>query len=343
MKVSVVIPAYNEADTLSLLRERLTRVMDSLPDHDFEVVLVDDHSTDATPDLIHDWAHDDPRIRGLRFSRNFGSHAAFTAGLTECTGDCAALIAADLQDPPELLERLIAEWHDGHEVVWGVRARRQGESWKTLLFSRVYWAVVRTFALAETPKEGADSVLLDRRVIDAFTAIGEKNTSLLSLLMWIGFRQTRIRYVKGERAGGVSGWTLSKRLKLAIDSVVSFSSVPIRVTWLAGLLFLTAAGLWAVLAVVGASLGIVRVAPIASVMLGVMLLGFGVLLSCAGAIGEYVWRAYDESRDRPRYIIERRMGQMASPAPAHSRHRCRCGGEPNGSRPLSVPASMHIT
>jgi dolichol-phosphate mannosyltransferase len=343
MKVSVVIPAFNEEASLPLLQERLTRVMESLADYDFEIVVVDDHSTDETSDRIDEWAASDSRVRGIRFSRNFGSHVALMAGLAECTGDCAAFIAADLQDPPELLERLIGEWRDGQDIVWGVREERRGESWKTLLFAKLYWATVRAVAVAETPRQGADSVLLSRRVIDAVAASGEKNTSMLSLLMWMGFRQTRITYVKGERAAGASGWTFAKRLKLAIDSVVSFSTFPIRVTWLAGLAFCAAAVVWAIAATTGRWTGLLRFDTIDAVLLGIVLLGFGLLLTCVGVMGEYVWRAYDEARDRPRFIIERRFGSPATRQADTSSACCRCGPPDRTAPSPRVPAVAHTT
>jgi dolichol-phosphate mannosyltransferase len=308
MKVSVVIPAFNEEPTLPWLRARLTAVAAMLPEYDFEFLLVDDHSADATPRLLEAWTQADPRVRGLRLARNCGSHAAVTAGLVHCTGDCAVVMAADLQDPPELLAELLRQWRAGFEVVWAVRSGRRGVSWAGRVCSHLYWATMRRIALAETPRQGADVVLLDRKVIDAVGVIGEKNTSLLSLLVWLGFRQTHIPYVKVERVAGRSGWTFAKRLKLAIDSVVSFSTLPIRLTWLCGLLFLGGAVLWTTVAVAGWA----RVGAVNALIVGLLLLGFGVLLTFLGAVGEYVWRAYDEVRGRPRYLVERVFGPPAS-------------------------------
>ncbi|MBP7745302.1 MAG: glycosyltransferase family 2 protein [Phycisphaerae bacterium] len=305
MRVSVVIPAYNEADTLPLLRGRMTAVMDALHAYDFELVLVDDHSADATPERIAEWAALDGRVRGVRFARNCGSHAAAAAGLARCTGDCAVLMAADLQDPPELLAELLAPWRDGYDVVWAARAGRRGIGWRERLCSRAYWALMRFIAASDAPAEGADVVLLDRKVIDALNAIGEKHTSLLALVTWLGFRQKHISYVKEARAAGASGWTFTKRLKLAIDSVVSFSALPIRLTWLCGLLFLAADALWITAVLGGWLTGLWYVSAAIAAIISLLLLGFGVLLTFLGAAGEYLWRAYDEVRGRPRYVIER--------------------------------------
>ena len=164
---------------------------------------------------------------------------------------------------------------------------------------------MRVVAARNAPAEGAGVVLLDRKVIDALNAIGEKHTSLLALVTWLGFRQKHISYVKEARAAGASGWTFTKRLKLAIDSVVSFSALPIRLTWLCGLLFLAADALWITAVLGGWLTGLWYVSAAITAIIGLLLLGFGVLLTFLGAAGEYLWRAYDEVRGRPRYVIER--------------------------------------
>ena len=308
MRVSVVIPTYNEQAVLPRLCPRLSAVIATLPEYDFEVLLVDDHSADATPQLIEQWVVADPRVRGIRLARNCGSHAAVAAGLAHCTGDCAVVLAADLQDPPELLAELLARWRAGFDVVWAVRSGRRGIGWLSGICSRLYWAMMRRIALADTPPRGADVVLLDRKAIDAVVAMGEKNTSLLSLILWLGFRQAHVPYVKRERVAGRSGWTFAKRLKLAIDSVVSFSMLPIRLTWLCGLLFLAAAAAWTV----AFAVGWLPVTAVNAAVIGLLLLGFGVLLTCLGSLGEYVWRTFDQVRGRPQYLIEREIRPPAS-------------------------------
>lgn len=308
MKVSIVIPAYNEEAALPLLRARLTATIAALGAYEFEVLIVDDHSGDATPRLIAEWARADARVRGIRLARNCGSHAALAAGLAHCTGDGAVLMAADLQDPPELLARLLRGWQEGHAVVWAARAARAGETWRTRLLSRVYWGLMRGLTGAETPALGADVALLDRRVIDALRTVTEKNTSLLGLVTWLGFRQTRIEYIKAPRAAGRSGWTGSKKLKLAIDSVVSFTALPIRLTWLCGLAFLGGWTVWTIGVGLSWVLHLGRVSVATATVIGLLLLGFGLLLTFLGAAGEYLWRAYDEARGRPRYVVEELIG-----------------------------------
>jgi dolichol-phosphate mannosyltransferase len=268
---------------------------------EYEIVLVDDHSMDQSPALARQWHAADAQVRYLRLARNSGSHAAFSAGLAACGGDCAVLLAADLQDPPELIPTLLDHWQQGHDVVWATRREREGESWSTRLFARLYYGLMRLVGL-NMPTQGADFLLLDRKVIDAYNAIPEKNTSFLALILWLGFRQTSIPYAKRARRHGKTKWSLTQKLKLLVDSLVSFSYAPIRLTTLAGI-GIEALGLAYALAVlVHATLGI-PVQGWQSLMIVVLLLsGFQLLM--LGILGEYLWRTFDQARGRPRYVLE---------------------------------------
>ncbi len=200
-RISVITAFLNEEGNLPLFRERLGKVMGQLP-LDAEFVLVDDHSTDRSAELVKRWQSEDPRVVYIRLSRSSGSHAAYSAGLAHCTGDCAVLLAADLQDPPEIIPQLLSKQQEGYDVVWAARQRREGESWFTMLFSRLYYQLMRRIALPEMPPTGAYFLLMDRRVIDAYNAIPEKHTSFLAMVLWMGFRQTVIEYVKQARHAG---------------------------------------------------------------------------------------------------------------------------------------------
>lgn len=312
MNVSLVIPAFNEEETLPLLRAQLSPVLDALPDYEFEIVIVDDHSRDDTPGAIERWARDDRRVRGIRLARNSGTHIAAAAGLEYCTGSCAILMSADLEDPPELIGTLLERWRAGHDVVWGERAATRGGSLFERVTSRVYWGLMRTLAFSDGHERGADVGLFDRKVIHALSQAREKNTSILSLIMWLGFRQTEIRYTKHQRVAGQSKWTLAKKVKLLIDSVVSFSSVPIRLTWITGALFLAAGAGWTLVASIAAALGVWTVSLVMTALLSVLLIGFGSTLTFMGILGEYLWRTFDEARSRPRYVIERVFGAAPS-------------------------------
>jgi dolichol-phosphate mannosyltransferase len=300
--VSIITPAHREQDNLPILHERLVGVLDGLG-VTWEWIIIDDHSPDATFTVIEALARRDPHVRGLRFSRNFGSHIAIACGLDEARGACAIVMAADLQDPPETIPGLMQQWRDGSQIVWAVRAAREGEAASTLSFAKLYyWMMRRVVGLSNMPATGADFFLLDRVVIEAARTIKERNASLFALLTWMGFRSSSLEYDKQARLHGSTSWTLRKKLRLVVDSFTSFSHKPIR--WMAWFGFATAAlgFFYAALVIYNAITG----APVegwSSLIVAVLILGGGQMLML-GIIGEYLWRALDEARQRPRYLIE---------------------------------------
>ena len=314
--VSVVTPVYNEQENLPELAERVFAVADKLSEQglDVELVLVDDCSRDRTPEIAQALVAGNHRLQYLRFARNCGSHAALSAGLAACHGDCAMLMAADLQDPPELLPTFIEHWNAGNDVVWAVRAGRDGETLRTRAFARVYYWVMRKVALPNMPATGADFCLVDRKVIDAYCHISEKNTSIMAMLLWLGFRQISFDYVKQARHGGRSGWTLAKKIKLFVDSLVSFSYVPIRMMSALGILMALSGFCYATLVVVGRLAGweTLKTSSGFAALMTVLLVGQGTILLTLGVLGEYVWRSFDESRGRPRYVLERHLQSTAT-------------------------------
>jgi dolichol-phosphate mannosyltransferase len=300
--LSVVTPAYNEAQNLPLLYERLCRALGTL-DLDWEWIVVDDHSSDRTLAVVAEIAGRDARVHGIRLARNSGSHTALTCGLHHARGNCAVVMAADLQDPPETVPALIAPWRQGAQVVWAVRAGREGETASTRWLARLYYALMRHAAgIKDMPATGADFFLIDRRVLEAFRQFPEHNVSVLALLTWMGFRQATVAYTKRARLHGRSGWTLRKKLKLVADSITSFSYGPVRMmSYLGGGVALT--GFVCALAVIGTSLAGRTPAGWAGMAALLLVLG-GMQMLMLGLLGEYVWRALDESRRRPRYLIE---------------------------------------
>ena len=232
--LTVITPAYNEARNLPVLYERLGQVLAGL-NMAWEWIVVDDHSGDNTFEVVTSIAQHDGRVRAIRLARNSGSHTAITCGLHHAAGDCAVVLAADLQDPPETLPALLDQWQAGAQVVWAVRAQREGETASTVGFARVYYLIMRRLVgIADMPATGADFFLLDRRVLDAFRQFHESNVSILALLTWMGFRQATITYDKQARLHGRSGWSLGKKFKLVVDSVTSFSYLPIRLMSIVG-------------------------------------------------------------------------------------------------------------
>ena len=315
MRLSIITPAFNEAENLEAMYARLSAAS-AAAGLDWEWVIVDDHSRDGTFDVIQALAIRDPRVRGLRLARNSGSHTAIACGLHHVTGDAATVLAADLQDPPETLAAMLAEWRAGAQVVWAVRRQREGESAPGLGFSRVYYFIMRhVVGMKEMPATGADFFLADRIVIDAFRRFPERHVSVLALVTWMGFRQAFIEYDKQRRHAGRSGWTLAKKIKLVIDSVTGFSDLPIRLCSYMGLVLIAAGVLVAAASVtLLPSLG-------GGVLLALALvIGLaGVQLLALGLVGEYVWRALDEARRRPPYLIEAVAGSVGRPQamPAH--------------------------
>lgn len=300
--LTVITPAYNEEANLPVLYQRLATVLDGT-DLDWEWIVTDDHSSDGTFDVLARLSARDPRVRALRFSRNFGSHAGVSCGLRNARGDCAVVLAADLQDPPEVIPKLLNEWRAGAQVVWAVRGGREGEAATTVGLAGIfYWIMRNVVGLRELAATGADFFLIDRCVIDAYQEFDERNVNLFALLAWMGFRQRTVSYVKQARLRGSSGWTLQKKLKLAVDSVTAFSYLPVRVMSWTGVVTAIAGFGYALFIIVNAIKGN-PVEGWSSLMVAVMVIG-GFQMLMLGVLGEYVWRALDEARRRPRYTIE---------------------------------------
>lgn len=342
-ELSVITAFLNEADNLSEFRRRVTTAVDRLG-VDAEIVLVDDHSSDASAALARDWATSDRRVVYVRLSRNCGSHSAFSAGLAHCQGRCAVFLAADLQDPPEVIPQLYQKWREGFHVVWAVRERREGESLSTRFLAGVYYWLMQRLGLVEMPATGADFLLIDHKVIEAVNAITERHTSFLGMILWMGFRQTSIPYVKEARSAGVSKWTLSKKIKLFVDSVVSFSYAPIRfVSWF-GLGLALCGFFYAAFVIIGWFVGYVVAGVGFAALMTVLLIGQGAILVSLGVIGEYLWRAFEEARSRPRYIVEEYLTGASpehdfSPVIDSKGSGARAGLHPgNGPAPCHPPA-----
>lgn len=307
MILSIVTPAYNEAENLSRLYQRIRDLDWPVMGMDFEMIVVDDHSDDGTPAVLDDMIRRDPRVKCIRFSRNFGSHAGCTAGLEAATGVAAVVLAADLQDPPETIPELVALWRSGAPLVWAVRGERVGESRANVLSARIFYALIQWMTRMAMPPDGADFFLADRVVIEALRSTPERNTSLMGQLQWLGFEQRQLVYAKQARATGRSKWTLRKRIKLSIDWIVGFSYFPIRFMSALGVLFACLGFLYALFLIVRRFVFVVPVAGWTS-LISVVLITSGVQLVMLGVLGEYLWRSFDASRQRPRFIIERRRG-----------------------------------
>ncbi len=303
--VSVVVPMLNEEASLGPLMGRLDPVLDGLSDrYRVEVLFVDDGSTDRSFEMVRDLASQDNRIRGLQLSRNFGSHLAITAGLENAKGDAVIILTADLQEPPERIPDFVTKWEAGNEIVWGVRSHRADQRASDRLFSKAFTAFTRSGPeMQGYPTEGPSAyLLLDRAVIEALRQFPERNRMILGMIAWTGFRGTTLEYEQEPRRGGTSGWSIAQKVKLTIDTLVSFSYTPIRVASLLGIVISIAAFVYAAVVIVLALTGVVTATGFPTLLAVVLLLG-GVQLLFLGILGEYLWRALDESRGRPTYLI----------------------------------------
>jgi dolichol-phosphate mannosyltransferase len=301
--ISIVTPAFNETVNLGPLYERLCATM-SAAGTDWQWVIVDDHSGDGTFEVTRALAARDPRVVGIRLARNSGSHAAITCGLHHATGDAAIMLAADLQDPPETIASMIARWRAGAQIVWAIRRERPGSRLHAGFAALYYWVMRTVIGMKEMPRRGADFFLLDRVVLDALRRFPERNVSILALIMWLGFRQDSVEYDKQPRHAGRSGWTVARKIKLVVDSFVGFSDLPIRLCSYVGLAFFAIAALLAVGTVAG------QIGGNVGLVLTVVVALAGIQMLAIGAVGEYVWRTFDEARSRPHYLVEATTGTL---------------------------------
>ncbi len=324
--LSVVTPAFCESKNLEVMHDRLRATLDTA-NVKWEWLIIDDHSTDDTFEVAMELAKRDPRVQCLRLSRNSGSHVAFIAGLDNAVGQAAVVMAADLQDPPEAIPNLLKSWEQGAQIVWAVRCDGEDGERRSDVSSRIYYWVIRNFVgMRDIPKTGADFFMMDRQAIDAFLQFDERNVSSLMLINWMGFRQEFVNYVKDDRLHGQSGWSVSQKFKLLLDSIISFSYRPIRIMVLIGIIISLAGFLYAIYIILASLIFNNPVAGWSSLMVVVLLIG-GVQILTLGVLGEYIWRGTDQTRKRPMYLIE---NSTFCP------HATRGGAEARATRTLST-------
>ncbi len=303
--ISIVAPVYHNASSLADLLAELQAVAARNPGDDFEFIFVDDGSRDESFAVLQSLAADEARMKVAKLSRNFGSNPAIMAGMSLAQGDAVAAIAADLQDPPALLHEMIARWRTGSKVVIAAR-RGRADPFPTSLLADAFYRLFRRFAIRSMPRRGFDFFLIDSQVCALINGIQENNAYLMGLILWLGFEPHVIHYDRGarERRYGQSMWTLGRKLKYFIDSFVAFSHAPIRMATALGICFslvgLLYAG-WVIYARL--ALGVEAEGWASTIV--VVLIAAGLQMLILGVIGEYMWRNLDETRRRPRFIIER--------------------------------------
>jgi dolichol-phosphate mannosyltransferase len=301
--VSVVVPVYYNASTLRPLLERLRTLDGKLAGNELEFVFVDDGSGDESFDILREDAERDQRIRVLKLSRNFGSNAAILAGLTYARGDSVVVLAADLQDPPELIPELVAAWGAGAEVVVAARRTRDDPVVSRLL-SALFNRLFRRFVFRDFPAGGFDFLLLSRRVAQVLVQMGERNSYIFGQAFWVGFPRHIVEYDRAPRVAGRSRWTLTKKAKYFVDAFTAFSYLPIRAAALLGFLLALAGFGYAAVLVVLRLTGGISGAPGFAALAVLVLVASGVQLIVTAMVGEYLWRVLEESRRRPPFIVE---------------------------------------
>jgi glycosyltransferase involved in cell wall biosynthesis len=308
--ISIVVPCLNEEEVLRDTNRRLVAVLEQLPQK-FEILYVDDGSSDRTPEILGALQADDERIRVVRFSRNFGHQMAITAGLEHASGDAVAIIDADLQDPPEVIADFVAKWMDGFDVVYGVRREREGETAFKLWTAKLFYRLIGKLSDTEIPLDAGDFRLMDRCVADALLAMPERDRFVRGMVSWLGFSQAAVPYRRAARAAGETKYSLFKMLRFATDGIVSFSILPLRLATWVGFAASGIALLGILMTVVERLMGVEGlVKGWASILVAILFIG-GVQLICMGIIGEYVGRIYGESKRRPLYVVRERMGFQA--------------------------------
>lgn len=307
MKVSIVIPVYyNEKNLRPLYQDIKEKFIDKI-DYEYEIVMVNDGSGDNSWQVMQELRDIDSNIHLISLSRNFGSHAAILCGLSHCTGDLAAVKAADLQEPTELILQMVERWKEGNRVVLAVRKARN-ESLKQTFFPGLYYKIVRKCALTNMPQGGFDVYLLDRKVITVLTNLDERNSALTGQILWSGFKTDIVYYTRLAREVGTSKWTLRKKIRLVMDTLFSFSSLPITIVLGVGAFSMAIAIIWAIIVLIAKTAGYINVSGWTTLFI-FNLFSFGIIMMTLGILGEYLWRTFDASRNRPPYIIEEDIQQ----------------------------------
>jgi len=297
---SIIAPIYNETESLPELQRRITEVMTTTGEP-WELVLIDDGSTDGSTDMIREMAKKDAHIRPVIFARNFGHQIAVTAGMDYSRGDAVIIIDADLQDPPEVILELIAKWREGFQVVYAQRSEREGENWFKLVTASAFYKLIYRITDVKIPMNTGDFRLLDRKVVEVMNSMRERHRFLRGMSAWVGFKSIGVQYKRAARFAGTSKYPFKKMLKLALTAITSFSYLPLQIAMWIGFISTAISILGLIATIILRIVGSGFLAGQAATLLAVLFIG-GVQLLCLGILGEYIGRIYDEARGRPLYI-----------------------------------------
>ena len=301
--ISILIPAYNEEAVLDKLYARLAKLADTQKGYNFEFLFVNDGSKDKTLEIIKDFAEKDARVSYVNLSRNFGKEIGMIAGLDHVQGEATVIIDADLQDPPELIPEMIKLWEEGYDDVYAKRKSREGETWFKKATSRLYYKTLQNLTHIPIQKDTGDFRLLDRRVVEALKQFRESQRNTKAMFSWVGFHKKEILYDRDPRAAGETKWNYLKLVELAIDGITSFTTAPLRVSTYAGIAVSVFTFLYLVYLVIRTVFFGTDLAGYPSMMAVILFLG-GVQLLSLGVIGEYIGRIFNETKQRPLYLVE---------------------------------------
>jgi glycosyltransferase involved in cell wall biosynthesis len=302
-ELSIIIPVFNEEAVIPALVDRLRSFIARLTPLETEIILVDDHSVDRSPELLKEICSNDTRFRYARLAKNSGSHVAILAGLARARGECAVFLAADLQDPPELILQMLDLWRAGHHIVWAVREERRGVSKIDVFLANTFYRLLNLLGEVDLPPRGSDFALLDRKAANALLQCAGSDPSIGGEIARLGFSSAQISYTKEKRAAGDSKWTFKRKLKAFADAFVSFSYAPLRAMSYVGMVFSLLGFCYAVLVIVLRMITRTPVQGWSSLIVVVLVLG-GVQMMMLGILGEYLWRTLEAARHRPTYFLE---------------------------------------
>lgn len=303
---SVIVPMFNEEEVIEHTYHRLKQVMDCV-EEGYEIIFVNDGSRDRTAQMVEAICHKDPNVKLIQFSRNFGHQVAISAGMDYASGRCVVIIDADLQDPPELILEMLSKWREGYEVVYGKRIKRKGESVFKKTTALLFYRLLGRMTKVDIPLDTGDFRLIDRKVCDVLKSLKEKNRFVRGLVGWAGFRQTSVEYVRDERFAGVTKYPLRKMISFALDGITSFSHKPLKMASYIGVILSLSSFIYLFVVLFQKWFELGTVPGWASIV-AINLFFNGIVLMLLGVMGEYIGRIYDESKDRPLYIVRETTG-----------------------------------
>ena len=307
-KISIIIPTYNEEESLPFLKEKLDAIMNEMNNYDFEILFINDGSKDKTLELIKEYRKQDKRYSYVDFSRNFGQEIALAAGIDYVTGDCAIFMDADLQDPPELIPELVKHWEEGYDDVYARRKTRTGEGFLKKFTSKMYYVVLQKMTRVEIQKDTGNYRLIDRRCINALRKMTESERCLKSMFSWIGYKKKEVLFDRPPRVAGKTKWNYVRLFDLAISGITSFTTSPLRISTIVAIPTFALLGIYVIYIIAKCIITHTMIQAFQAIILLILFFS-GVQILLFGIIGEYLGRIFNETKNRPLYLVNEYNGQ----------------------------------